>query len=129
MTQFGEQIDFTANDARTPSTGEQRKSRALDSHDQNKKAAIDWLRKRLIELFNDRRFEREPKAPGCFIACVSADDARRIYDASSFPKEYSANRTFFGSIFRGDGWQTTGNRIKSAHPANNHREIKTWIPR
>lgn len=100
--------------------GRKRKEKALQEHDEHKQSAIVWLRKQLAELYRWRT--------GAFPATnwpVSADDARAIYDASSFPAKYSANRTFFGSIFRGKEWEVVS-RTQSKHPANNAREIKTW---
>ncbi len=96
-----------------PEEGRQRKERALDEHEVRKGQAIRWLRGQLAELY---QIDRTP---------VCADDARAIYEGSNFPKEYSANRTFFGSIFRGRDWEVVG-RTHSTFPANNDREIKTW---
>lgn len=100
--------------------GQWRKEEALDDHEEHKKEAIKWLRKQLANLYKTRSVVSET------VAFVTADDARRIYDASRFPKEYSANHTFFGSIFRGNDWHATGHRVPSLHPANNARSIMCW---
>lgn len=107
-------------------SGTQRKEKALADHEDHKGAAIRWLRSQMISLYRERVFGYAPKLGGTEIASVNADDARRIYEASSFPAEYSKNRTFFGSIFRGQEWSITGERVRSTHPANNARKIECW---
>jgi hypothetical protein len=102
-------------------TGVQNKERELELHDDRKKEAIVWLRKQLAKLYQQRT-SLHPS----YGAFVTADDARRIYDASRFPKEYSQSHTFFGSIFRGNDWKPTGQRVPSLHPANNARSIMCW---
>jgi hypothetical protein len=113
---MSDQLDLLAG----PGKGAKRKERALQDHDQHKAAAIGWLRKRLAELYRERC-----RAYRRSTVYVTADDARDLYAKSSFPPAYSANRTFFGSIFRGAEWEVVG-RAKSLYPANNCREIKTW---
>jgi hypothetical protein len=116
-------------------TGEQRKEHELELHDDRKKEAIVWLRKQLAKLYQQRVQEGTIKMreQGYIVLgvdeggpFVTADDARRIYDGSRFPKEYSENHTFFGSIFRGNDWKPTGQRVPSLHPANNARSIMCW---
>jgi hypothetical protein len=102
-------------------TGVQRKEAALDEHEDRRHAAIRWLRKTLKALYEDRITHGA-------VAYVSADDARTLYEGSNFPPEYAANRTFFGSIFRGNDWEPTGERIQSTHPSNNARSIMCWRP-
>lgn len=102
-------------------TGMTRKEAALDEHEDHKHAAIRWLRKALYALYESRLRSGD-------VRFVTADDARRLYEGSAFPKEYSENRTFFGSIFRGKAWEATGDRVPSLHPANNARSIMCWRP-
>lgn len=117
--------------------GETRKEQALTDHEDHKSAAINWLREKLRSLYNERKFGYDSTPEWYRMqglvpvqhrkAFVNADDARRIYERSTFPPEYSQNRTFFGSIFRGKNWQPVGLRVKSLHPANNARKIDCWM--
>ena len=102
-------------------SGEERKEKALDDHEDHKHEAIRWLRKTLRALYDTRVAHGGPRF-------VTADDARNLYEGSNFPEEYAENRTFFGSIFRGKEWEATGDRVPSLHPSNNARSIMCWRP-
>ena len=106
--------------------GERRKETALSDHENHKPEAIGWLRRQLIELYNDRQWGYAPNLQGATQPCVSADDARRLYEGSRFPAEYSKNRSFFGAVFRGKDWAVTGERLKSTHPGNHAHKNECW---
>jgi hypothetical protein len=99
--------------------GQRKRNEAMAGHEEHKGEAITWLRKEMAKLYCER-------ARVTADAFVSAEDARRIYMSSKFPREYSKTLAFMGAIFRGKDWQFTGSRIQSKHPANNAREVKCW---
>ena len=53
---------------------------------------------------------------------TNADDVGR----EMINRGYPATGPWAGSIFKGDAWQFTGERIRSARVANHGREIKVW---
>lgn len=109
--------------------GKARKDRIMSETEIRKKAAIEWLRERLVDLYHERRRRADATRQTLGTAgvpYVSADDAREIYRASKFPVTYSTTLSFAGSIFRDRRFIQTGDRIVSRHPENNGRKIDCW---
>jgi hypothetical protein len=84
-----------------------------------KRDVLDWLRGRMRVIYRMRAED-----VGLAAACVTADDARRIIDA--MPEFDGVCRNFLGSLFLADGWEFTGQRIKSKTKGSHANELKCW---
>ena len=80
---------------------------------------LDWLRRGLIRIYRLRLAD-----VGRDAAEVSADDARRLLPR--YPGEKPSCNNVLGQLFRADGWQWTGRRVKSVTQGSHGNELKTW---
>lgn len=84
---------------------------------------LEWLREqmRLLYAWRSRCRPDDPKV------CVTGDDARVIIELAFAQKRFErpASMNFMGSVFR-DGWEQTGERIKSKTAGSHANPLPCW---
>jgi hypothetical protein len=84
---------------------------------------LDWLRNQMRLLYAWRKSCR-PDDPR---VCVSGDDARVAVELAFAIGQFErpASMNFLGSVFR-DGWEPTGERIKSKTSGSHGNDLPCW---
>lgn len=105
---------------------------ALASLEERRGAYLKLIRAAMGRLYGERVYavrhgigwwDRDGSAEA--VAWVSADDARRYFEALNPPAELSRN--FLGQVFREAGWVALpGRRILSTTPGSHANELKCW---
>jgi hypothetical protein len=118
----------TPQPPRDKSRGERRKDWVLDEfHEKRHADRLLFLREKLKELYRTRLKHVPPMERPSEVG-VSADDAYKILEANAnlgYLDDDEA-KPWFGSIFREQGWQRTGQWVPSLRDSNNGRLIPTW---
>lgn len=98
------------------------RDRVLDSMEETRRSLLTWLREEMRSLYL-RRLESH----GRDLAFVTADDARVLLDnAPNVPGPDRLNRNFLGQLFRGEGWEWTGQLYKSKTLNSHANDLRCW---